>query len=154
MALNLTSPAFEYGKEIPVVHTCDGDDVSPQLMWDKGPKMTVTYALIMEDPDAPGGTFTHWIMYNIPPDTISLDEVVPVEKKLKSGAIQGKNDFGKYGYRGPCPPAGENHRYYFRIYAVNKKLDPEVGTTREGLLNAIKDRVLDEGEYMGTYIRK
>ena len=121
---------------------------------DNVPKATVSLALIMEDPDAPDGIFTHWMIYNIPPKTREIEEIVPIEKKLKNGSIQGKNDFGNIGYRGPCPPKGEEHRYFFRVYALKRKLDPESANSREDFLNAIKNLVLDEGEYMGKYRRK
>ena len=151
MAFNISSPAFEYGSKIPADHACEGDDVSPQLHWDGEPKGTVTFALIMEDPDAPGGTFTHWMVYNLPPDCHSLEKIIPIEKNMDNGAIQSKNDFGKIGYRGPCPPKGEEHRYFFRIFALKKKLTPESIHTREDFYESIKDHILDEAEYMGTY---
>ncbi len=154
MAFNLTLKSFEDGATIPVKHTCDGDDLSPMVRWDEAPKGTASFALIMEDPDAPGSTFTHWIVYNIPPSENMLEDVQPIAKKLDNGAIQGKNDFGKLGYRGPCPPKGETHRYVFRVYALKKKLAPESANDREDFYAAIKGQVLDEAEYTGTYKRK
>lgn len=117
MAFNLTSKAFEYGASIPVKHTCKGEDVPPPLIWDEAPKGTVSFALVLEDPDAPGGTFLHWLIYNLPADINELDGVSPVEKNLRNGALQAKNDFGRTGYGGPCPPSGEEHRYFFRLFA-------------------------------------
>ncbi len=151
MAFNISSPAFEYGVDIPAVHACEGDDVSPPLHWDGEPKGTVTFALIMEDPDAPGGIFTHWMVYNLPSDCHSLEKIIPIEKNMENGAIQAKNDFGKIGYGGPCPPKGEEHRYFFRIFALKKKLQPESVHSREDFYEAIKDHILDEAEYMGKY---
>lgn len=154
MALHITTPAFEEGATFPVEHTCDGDNVSPLLRWDGEPKSTVTFALIVEDPDAPGGTFTHWIVYNLPNDCHELEKIIPIEKKLKNGAIQGKNDFGKLGYGGPCPPKGEEHRYIFKLFALRKKLPPESANDRQSFYNSIKNYVLEEASYMGRYKRK
>ncbi|TVQ14177.1 MAG: YbhB/YbcL family Raf kinase inhibitor-like protein [Bacteroidetes bacterium] len=154
MAFEIASTAFEYGFPIPVVHTCEGDDLSPLLRWGGEPKNTVTFALIMEDPDAPGGTFCHWIMYNIPADCHELEKIIPIQKNLDNGASQSKNDFGKIGYRGPCPPKGEEHRYFFKIFALRKKLPREsIGDATE-FYPAIKDLILDQAEYMGKYYRK
>lgn len=151
MAFNLTSTAFENGAKIPVKHSCKGEDVPPPLKWDEVPKGTVSFALILEDPDAPGGVFLHWIVYDLPADCRELDGVVPVEKHLKNGAIQGKNDFGKTGYGGPCPPKGETHRYFFRLFALKKKLPPESINRRENFYNAIKNITLGKAEYLGTF---
>lgn len=154
MAFNISSPAFEYGFRIPVVHTCDGDDISPQLQWDEKPDNTASFAFIMEDPDAPNGTFTHWIIYNLPPDCNQLEKMRSVEKKLGNGGIQGRNDFGKTGYGGPCPPRGEEHRYFFRIFALRKKLPPESVRTGSDFHRLIDGLVLGQAEYMGKYKRQ
>jgi Raf kinase inhibitor-like YbhB/YbcL family protein len=146
--------AFENGHTIPVEHTCDGDDISPAVWWEGEPKGTVTYAMIMEDPDAPDGTFTHWILYNLPADCHNLEKIIPIQKNLDNGAIQGKNDFGKIGYRGPCPPKGEEHRYYFRIFALKKKLPPESISNGSEFYEAIHGLILERAEYMGKYYRK
>lgn len=151
MAFEISSTAFEYGEKIPVVHTCNGDDISPLLRWEGEPKGTVTFALIMEDPDAPGGTFTHWIVYNLPANCHELEKTIPISKTLDNKALQGKNDFGKTGYRGPCPPKGEQHRYFFRIYALKKKLPPESANNGASFHQALQGNVLDEAEYMGRY---
>lgn len=151
MAFNITTTAFEYGAKIPVKHACTGDDLSPPLSWDEVPNGTVTLALIMEDPDAPGGTFTHWIVYNLPPDSKGLEAIIPIQKHMKNGAIQGKNDFGKTGYGGPCPPKGEEHRYFFRLFALKKKLSPESANKGEDFYNAIKGLVIEKAEYMGKF---
>lgn len=151
MAFNVTSRAFEYGATIPKKHSCKGDDVSPPLMWDEVPKETTSLAMIMEDPDAPGGTFTHWIVYNLPPDSNGLEGNIPQQKHLKNGAIQGKNDFGKTGYGGPCPPKGEEHRYYFRLFALKKKLPPESANKAKNFYEAINGLILEKAEYMGKF---
>jgi len=153
MAFNISSPAFELGKSIPVVHTCDGDDISPPLHWDEEPKATVTFALIMEDPDAPSGTFTHWIVYNLPSNCHSLEKIIPIQNTLDNGAIQGKNDFGKIGYGGPCPPGGEEHRYYFKIFALDRKIAPNSIQNSQDFYSAIEGNVLGEAVYMGTYYK-
>lgn len=151
MTLTLTTTAFENGARIPDVHTCRGDDVSPPLSWEGEPADTVTFALIMEDPDAPGGTFTHWIVYNLPKDCHSLEKVIPIEKNLGNGGIHGKNDFGKYGYRGPCPPTNERHRYSIKIFALSKKLRPESANRGEEFYQAINGLILDSAQYTGIY---
>jgi hypothetical protein len=154
MALSIRSTAFEEGARIPVEHACDGDNTSPPLNWEGEPKGTVTFALIMEDPDASGGTFAHWIVYNLPADCHGLEKTIPIEKKLDNGAIQGKNDFGKTGYGGPCPPQGEEHRYSFRIFALKKKLPPESANDAESFYEALNGLILERAEYTGKYRRK
>jgi Raf kinase inhibitor-like YbhB/YbcL family protein len=154
MPFNITSTAFEYGEIIPDIYTCEGDDISPRLRWDEEPKETVSFALTMEDPDAPGGTFTHWMVYNIPNDCHELEKIIPKGKHLDNGAFQGKNDFGKVGYNGPCPPQGTKHRYFFRIYALKKKLPPESIKNGPQFHQAIAEHVMDEAEYMGKFYRK
>ncbi len=151
MAFNITTTAFEYGASIPVKHACTGDDLSPPLRWDEVPKGTASLALIVEDPDAPGGTFAHWIVYNLPAASNTLEATIPIQKHLQNGATQGKNNFGKTGYGGPCPPKGEEHRYFFRIFALKKKLAPESANTAGDFHNAIKGLVLEEAEYMGKF---
>lgn len=151
MELNITSTAFEYGSKIPDVHSCKGDDTSPPLSWGGEPSGTETFALIMEDPDAPGGTFTHWIVYNLPKDCHHLEKTIPIQKNLDNGAIQGKNDFGKTGYRGPCPPSGEIHRYTFRIFALKKKLPPESANRAEDFYHALNGLILESAQYEGIF---
>jgi Raf kinase inhibitor-like YbhB/YbcL family protein len=153
MAFNISSPAFQEGVSIPTIHTCDGDDLSPALHWDEEPKGTVTFALIMEDPDAPNGTFTHWIVYNLPSNCHSLEKIIPIQNTLDNGAIQGRNDFGKIGYGGPCPPPGEEHRYFFKIFALGRKLAPQSINNGQDFYAAIKGSVLGEAQYMGKYYR-
>lgn len=153
MAFNITTTAFENATTIPIDHTCDGEDLSPRIRWDEEPKGTVSFALIVEDPDAPGGTFCHWIIYNLPPDCHELEKIMPKKKHLDNGAIQAKNDFGKIGYNGPCPPPGTEHRYYFRIFALKKKLPPEGINSIEDFYKAINGLIMEEAEYMGKYYR-
>jgi Raf kinase inhibitor-like YbhB/YbcL family protein len=154
MEFNIYINAFEYGANIPPAHTCDGEDISPLLRWDGEPKGTVSFALIMEDPDSSGGTFTHWIVYNLPANCHELEKIIPVRRHLDNKAIQGKNDFGKIGYRGPCPPGGSEHRYFFRIFALRKKLPPESINSAAEFYRAIDGLVLGKAEYMGRYYRK
>jgi len=151
MALSISSTSFEYGVRIPVLHTCDGEDLSPRLQWEGEPKETVSFALIVEDPDASKGIFTHWIVYNLPADCHKLEKINPVQKNLDNGGIQAKNDFGKTGYRGPCPPKGKEHRYYFRIFALKRKLPPEAIRNAEQFYKVINGLILDQAEYMGKY---
>ncbi|MCB0807415.1 MAG: YbhB/YbcL family Raf kinase inhibitor-like protein [Bacteroidales bacterium] len=153
MSFELRSRSFEPEALIPVEYTCKGDDTSPHLDWDGAPPNTVTYALIMEDPDAPEGIFTHWIIYNIPAKVSVLEPVVSVAKNLDNGACHGKNDFGKYGYRGPCPPKGEKHRYLFRLFALKCKLPRESAGNRDEFYTAIENNVIDKALYVGIFKR-
>lgn len=152
MEIKITSPAFEDGGMIPEKHTCDGMDVSPALAWIPGPEGTKTFALICDDPDAPMGTWVHWVLFNIPADVNELPESVLPERELESGTKQGMNDFHKIGYGGPCPPGG-THRYFFKIYALDTELDFEAGAIKSDLLTAIEGHVLAEGQLMGKYSR-
>ncbi len=153
VALQITSPAFADGERIPVKHTADGDDVSPELRWGGIPPNTQSLALVCEDPDAPRGTWTHWVLFNLPPDKTTLAEAVSTEKELPDGSRQGKNDFGKIGYGGPSPPRGKPHRYNFKLYALDTKLNLPAGATRQQLLDAIQGHILAEGQLMGLYGR-
>jgi Raf kinase inhibitor-like YbhB/YbcL family protein len=152
MALTITSAAFKEGGMIPKRYTCDGSDVSPDLSWSAVPQGTQTLALICDDPDAPAGTWVHWVLFNIPADVASLPEGVPPEKILPNGARHGKNDFRKFGYGGPCPPGG-THRYYFKLYALDTALDLEAGIAKSRLVDAMKGHILAEGQLMGKYRR-
>ena len=149
----LTSTAFEFGKRIPTRYTCDGEDVSPPLSWKGIPEGTQSLVLVVEDPDAPRGTFIHWIIYNIPPNLPGLPEGVPRKRELENGALQGINDFGVIGYRGPCPPPGKPHRYFFILRALDTKPALGPGASRAELEEAIKGHVLGEARLMGTYGR-
>ncbi len=119
MNIPITCPAFAAGRPIPEKYTCDGPDVSPPLAWTNAPAGTKSFALIADDPDAPGGIWVHWVVYNLPPTLTALAENTPPSPQLPDGAKQGVNDFGQTGYRGPCPPAGRLHRYVFNIYALD-----------------------------------
>jgi Raf kinase inhibitor-like YbhB/YbcL family protein len=153
MAIEVTSPAFEDGAAIPSRYTCDGLDVSPPLSWGSVPDGTQSLALIADDPDAPGGTFVHWVIYDLPPDTRRLPEDVPNRQTLPSGAAQGVNGAGSIGYIGPCPPSG-THRYFFKVYALDTELGLGGGATKEDALSAMEGHVLGEGQLMGTYRRR
>jgi Raf kinase inhibitor-like YbhB/YbcL family protein len=151
--IHLTSTVFKEGQPIPTDYTCSGPDQSPPLTWNNLPTDTVSVALICDDPDAPAGTWVHWVIYNIPPDMNGLPLNVPKTETLPSGARQGVNDFGRIGYGGPCPPRGKPHRYYFKLYALDAQLSLAPGATRQALLDAMKGHVLAEGQLMGTFRR-
>ncbi len=157
--LQLASSAFASGSAIPPQYTCSGADQSPALHWGDPsahgtlPAGTVTLALIVDDPDAPSGTWVHWTAWNIPAGAHGLAESFPRQAERPDGTRQGRNDFGKVGYNGPCPPPGKAHRYFFRLYAVDVKLDLPAGATRAELDSALKGHVLAEAEYLGTYRR-
>ncbi len=152
MGFELRSPAFGYGDEIPRRYTCDGQEVSPPLEWSEPPAGTESFALICDDPDAPMGTWVHWVLYDLPGDARGLPEAVPSEKELPDGAKSGKNSWGKYGYGGPCPPSGV-HRYFFRLYALDTKLGEGPGLKASQLVRAMKGHVLAVAELMGKYRR-
>jgi Raf kinase inhibitor-like YbhB/YbcL family protein len=153
MTLELTSTAFPEGATIPERYTGDGRNVSPPLQWRDPPAGTRSLALICEDPDAPRGTFTHWVAFNLPAESRELAEGVPAEATLPNGTAQGTNDFGQVGYGGPSPPPGKPHRYCFKLYALDRPLDLQPGATRAQLLAALKGHVLGEAQLMGTYAR-
>ncbi|WP_069808043.1 YbhB/YbcL family Raf kinase inhibitor-like protein [Vulcanisaeta thermophila] len=154
MSFTLISPAFKYGERIPRKYTCDGEDVSPPLQWSGTPQGTKSLVLIMEDPDAPIGLFTHWVLYNIPPTRNELPENVAKNPTVEGIGLQGINDFGRVGYGGPCPPRGHGpHRYFFRLYALDITLNLRPRASRNDVLNAIKNHVIGTAEYMGTYSR-
>jgi Raf kinase inhibitor-like YbhB/YbcL family protein len=148
--LPLTSASFQSGGDIPKKFSCDGADASPQLAWSAPPASTKSFALIVYDPDAPVGTFVHWVLYDLPPDKRELPESLPKQDQLPDGSHQGQNDFDKIGYGGPCPPSG-THRYVFTLYALNAKLNLPPGATRKQVESAMKDRVLARGELIGRY---
>jgi Raf kinase inhibitor-like YbhB/YbcL family protein len=155
MAFQLKSPAFEPGASIPVRHTCDGEDRSPRLEWTEPPAGTKTLALIVDDPDAPVGDWVHWVVSDLPAGTRSLAEGIPKDGRLKepAGAVQGKNDFGRLGWGGPCPPPGKPHRYFFKLYALDVALGLEPGATKADVERAIRGHVLAKAEIFGTYAR-
>ena len=153
MALKLTSTAFPSGGDIPAKYTCDGADVSPALSWSNPPQGTKTFALIADDPDAPSGIFTHWILYAIPSGTAQLPEGVPKTEQASVGR-QGRNSFGRNGYAGPCPPPGKPHRYFFKLFALDAELNLNPGVSRADLERAIQGHILEQSEWMGRYRRK
>ncbi len=144
----ITSEAFEDGDSIPARYTCDGENISPAVSWEGVPESSKSIALIMDDPDAPGGMFVHWVVYNIPKDSRGFEEGVPGRGTLSDGSVQGLTDFGRVGYGGPCPPSG-THRYFFKIYALDKKLDLPPKATKEDVEEAMEGHVLAKGEIMG-----
>ncbi|HVH68180.1 MAG TPA: YbhB/YbcL family Raf kinase inhibitor-like protein [Gemmatimonadales bacterium] len=155
MAFSLTSPAFADGAAIPVRHTCDGPDVSPALSWSGAPAGTRSFALIMDDPDAPAGTWVHWVLYNLPASTTELpDSVAKVEALDLGGARQGRNDFRHPGYGGPCPPPGSAHRYFFKLYALDAALELRPGAQKHELEAAIQGHMLAMAQLVGTYARR
>ncbi len=151
--LTITSPAFKMGSTIPKKYTGDGADVSPPLNWDGVPEGTKSLALISDDPDAPVGTWVHWVIFNIPPLEKGLPEGVPKQNTLSNGARQGTNDFRKIGYNGPAPPPGKPHRYYFKLYALDVVLDLPTGIKKAELVKAMEGHILSSSEYMGIYQR-
>lgn len=153
LALTLSSTAFPEGEKIPVKYTCEGQDVSPPLAWGEPPQGTQAFTLIMDDPDAPRRVFTHWVLFNLPAPTQELPEAIPAQGQLPSGALQGKNDFGKIGYGGPCPPPGPPHRYRFILYALDKPLNLMAGVSKKQVLDAMEGHILARGQLIGTYQR-
>lgn len=154
MTLSVSSEAFREGEKIPVKYTCEGQDVSPPLAFGAAPSGTQALALVMDDPDAPGGTFTHWVMFNIPPDTTELAEGVPTQGQLPGGAFQGKNDFGRIGYGGPCPPPGRPHRYQFTLYALDEAVELKAEASKKQVLQAMQGHILAQGRLTGVYQRQ
>ncbi len=153
MAFTISSPAFQEGEDIPTSYTCDGKDISPEIAWTGAPEGTRSFALICDDPDAPAGTWVHWVVYNIPSQSKGFPKGIPAIKELPDGTRQGINDFHRVGYGGPCPPKGPAHRYFFKLYALDTKLDLSPGATKRQLLSAIKGHVLGEAHLMGKYRR-
>ncbi len=155
MAFSVTSPAFREGAAIPSKHTCDGADVSPPLAWSAAPAGTRAFALIVDDPDAPAGTWVHWVLYNLPGTTLGLPENVTKTDQLPNlgGALQGRNDFRRPGYGGPCPPPGPAHRYFFKLYALDTPLGLKAGASKPDVERAMQGHVLATAQLMGTYAR-
>lgn len=149
----IKSPDFKNGEPIPKAFSCEGEDISPKLEWDNAPEGTKSFALICDDPDAPMGTWVHWVIYNIPKDSRFLEKNIPKKPKLENGALQGKNSWPRTGYNGPCPPPGKAHRYYFKLYALDTILNLKENATKEELLSAMKGHILQEAQTMGTYKR-
>ena len=153
MTIKVTSRAFEEGGMIPSKYTADGANISPPLQWEGIPEGTQSIALINDDPDAPMGTWVHWIMWNIPPNKKELPENISPDQKLTDGSSQGITDFRQLGYGGPAPPSG-THRYFFKVYALDTKLDLSTGSTKAQLVKAMEGHILAEGQLMGKYKRK
>jgi Raf kinase inhibitor-like YbhB/YbcL family protein len=151
--MQLTSAAFKEGETIPSMYTGDGEDVSPPLQWNDVPEGTCSFALIADDPDAPRGTWVHWVLFNVPADARSLPGRVPTERDVLQGARQGTNDFRKIGYGGPAPPPGKPHRYFFKLYALDNAVTLPAGASKQQLLKAIEGHVLGEGQLMVRYGR-
>ena len=152
MDIKLTSTAFKEGELIPKKYTCDDKNVSPPLGWSGIPIATQSIALICDDPDAPMGTWVHWVIFNIPASVKKLNENIPLNKVFEDGTVQGNNDFRKIGYGGPCPPGG-THRYFFKIYALSKRIELPPGATKDELIREMEGHILAEGELMGKYSR-
>ena len=148
--MQLTSSAFSTGDAIPSQYTCDGENISPPLSWDTPPDGTISLALIVEDLDAPKGTFTHWIVYNLPPTIVFLAEKMASSPRIEEGGLQGKNDFEQLDYGGPCPPNG-THRYFFKLYALDRLLELEAGANKALVEAAMSGHVLETVELMGLY---
>ncbi len=153
MSLELRSEAFADGDTIPVRHTCDGEDISPPLSVGGVPSEAESLALIVDDPDAPAGTWVHWVLYGLTAEVGELPQGVPADAEVLDGALQGENDFGDLGWGGPCPPPGEEHRYVFRLYALDGTPDMESGVTKEELLEAVEPMVVGEARLTGRYQR-
>ncbi len=151
--MKIKSTAFPEGGMIPKIHTCDSKDISPPLQWSDVPDATASFALICDDPDAPAGTWVHWVIYNIPKDARELKQDVPKRETLKDGTIQGKNDFGRIGYGGPCPPHGRPHRYFFKLYALDIQLHAPAGITKQELLRLMEGHIIATAETYGKYGR-
>lgn len=149
----LESPGFGSGEAIPRKYTCDGENHSPPLRWSGAPAGAAGFALVAEDPDAPGGTFVHWLIYDLPAHARELPESVPQTRELPNGARQGQNSFGNIGYGGPCPPPGPAHRYFFRLFALDAKTKLPAGAARAELDRAMKGHLLAQVEWMGKYKR-
>lgn len=152
MAFELTSPAFTSGGAIPRQYTCDGKNISPPLQWNDPPSDTQSFALIADDPDAPMGTWVHWVFFNLPASTRALPEAVPPEAELSDESRHGRNSWRRLGYGGPCPPSG-THRYFFKLYALDTVLTLSAGASKEQLLQAMKGHILMQTELMGVYTR-
>ncbi|MFH1052352.1 MAG: YbhB/YbcL family Raf kinase inhibitor-like protein [bacterium] len=153
MDIKVTSTAFKDGEMIPSKYTCDGENISPQIAWTNYPKRTETFVLIADDPDAPMGTWVHWVVYNIPTDDLEFKENFPKDEKFENGTMQGTTDFRRVGYGGPCPPSG-THRYFFKIYALDVKLNVKPGLTKKEILKEMEGHIIAEGQLMGKYKRK
>jgi Raf kinase inhibitor-like YbhB/YbcL family protein len=151
MAFAMSSLSFPNNAGIPAKFTCDGADVSPEFSWTGTPAGTQSFALVAEYPDAPGGAWTHWVLFDLPAGTTHLSEGVAKVEEITGGGRQGRNDFRKIGYGGPCPPPGKPHRYFFKLYAVDKRLNLPSGSGKQDLEQALQGHILGKAEWMGRY---
>jgi Raf kinase inhibitor-like YbhB/YbcL family protein len=153
MTFALRSPDFPDGANIPRAFTCEGEDRSPALEWSGAPAGTKAFALIADDPDAPAGTWVHWVIYNIPGVTHALKGGIEKKEQLADGSLQGRNDFRKTGYNGPCPPPGKAHRYFFKLYALGTELTLAPGASKSEVEHAMEGHILARTEWMGRFQR-
>jgi Raf kinase inhibitor-like YbhB/YbcL family protein len=151
LGLMIESTAFPDSGRIPDKYTCYGENVSPAISWAKADPSVKSWALIIDDPDAPKGIFTHWVIYNIPPDVNNLPENVPAAENVSNGALQGKNSMDTIGYSGPCPPPGPVHHYNFSLYALNTMLNLPAGASKKQVLDAMKGHIISQGKLIGLY---
>ena len=151
--MKITSSAFSHGSAIPSQFTCEGQDHSPELSWQDAPKTTKSFVLVLHDPDAPRANgFYHWLMYNIPPRVNRIPENAPKHPTLPGLGLQARNDSGKVGYVGPCPPSG-THRYFFRVYSLSSSLDLKPGANYKDVLSAMEGKIIEQAELVGTYAK-
>ena len=151
--MKVWSPKFSKGERIPLIYTCMGKDISPPILWEDVPEGTSSFALVADDPDAPVGTWVHWVIYNIPSTARNLPEGLPTQVRFSDETMQGKNDFGNIGYGGPCPPPGRPHRYFFTLYAIGRPIKLGEGVTKDRLLKTIGGSVLAEAKFYGIFSR-
>ena len=152
MTLVISSTAFADGQSIPRQYSCMGPGISPPLSWSEAPAATQSMALVLDDPDAPAGTFVHWVIYNIPASSAGLPEALPADEQLADGTLQGTNSARRTGYSPPCPPSGTHH-YFFKLYAVDTMLTLGAGAGKQELLKAMQGHIVAQGELMGTFTR-
>jgi len=150
-SFTISSPSFPNGGDIPKKFTCDGPDISPKLVWNDPPAGTLAFALLVDDPDVPVGNWNHWTMWNLPPALRGLPEGVSKQYRLPDGSAQGENDFDKPGYNGPCPPEGAPHHYYFKLFALDAKLDLKRRSGKKELEAAMQGHILAHAKWMGRY---
>lgn len=153
VAFAVKSPDFSSGGDIPLEFTCTGEDRSPALEWTGAPEGTKSFALIADDPDAPAGTWVHWVIFNIPHSAHALAGAVERKDQLSDGTRQGRNDFRKIGYNGPCPPPGKPHRYFFKLYALDSELKLAPGSSKSDVEKAMEGHTLGRAEWIGRYRR-
>jgi len=152
-ALEIKSGSFLNESDIPSEYTCDAQNVSPQISWSQAPDNTVSFVLICDDPDSPSKSWTHWVVFNIPKEKSSLQEKLPAIGTFDDGMIQGRNDFGKTGYYGPCPPPGDPHRYFFKLFALDIELLLDENSSKDDVLGRIEGHILAQAQIFGRYQR-